>query len=66
MNLRDGFRDIVDGWMLIDSFDEITGRIERCAAWSKANGGLNPDESATISFMIEVQFARDQRDGIVP
>lgn len=58
MNLREGFRDIVDGWMLIDDFADLTDRIERAAEWTKANGPLQPDESATIKFMIECQIAR--------
>lgn len=56
--MRDGFRDIVDGWMLIDDLDDLNDRIEHAADWTKANGPLWPDEDATIRFMIECQIAR--------
>lgn len=56
--MRDGFRDIVDGWMLISGMEDITDRIERAAEWTKVNGPLWPDERATISMMIECQVAR--------
>lgn len=58
MDMRDGFREIVDGWALIDDFDHLTDCIERAAEWTKANGPLQPDEEATIKFMIECQIAR--------
>ncbi|MCC6172096.1 MAG: hypothetical protein IT481_08710 [Gammaproteobacteria bacterium] len=56
--MRDGFRDIVSGWMVIDDFDDLSDRIERAAEWSKGNRPLEPDEKATIKFMIESQVAR--------
>jgi len=58
MNMRDGFRDIVDGWMLISGIDDLTDRIERAAEWTKLNGPLQPDEEATIKLMIEAQIVR--------
>jgi hypothetical protein len=58
MKLRDGFREIVSGWMLIDDFDDLTDRIERAGEWTKVNGPLEPDEQATIELMIEAQMAR--------
>jgi hypothetical protein len=58
MELREGFQEITSGWTLIDDFDDLTDRIERAAAWTKANGPLLPDEEATIEFMIECQIAR--------
>lgn len=60
MNMRAGFCEIVNGWMLIDDFDDLTDRIERIAAWTKTNGPLLPDEQATIAFMIECQIARGE------
>lgn len=56
--MRDGFREIVSGWMLIDDFDDLTDRIERAAEWAESNGPLLPDEEATIGFMIECRVAR--------
>lgn len=61
--MRDGFRDIVSGWTLVDDFGELTDRIERAAEWAKANGPLEPDEEATATLMIESQIARGIRRG---
>jgi hypothetical protein len=63
MNLRAGFREISEGWMLIDDFDDLTDRIERLAEWAKAAAPLLPDETATIQMMIESQIARGIRRG---
>jgi len=63
MDMRPGFREIVDGWMVIDDFDDLTDRIERVGAWTKANGPLLPDEQATVSLMIECQVARGIQRG---
>jgi hypothetical protein len=57
-DMRAGFREIVEGWTLIDDFDELTDRIERSAAWAKANAPLLPDEQATAELMIRAQIAR--------
>jgi hypothetical protein len=62
--MRDGFHDIASGWMLLDSVDALTERIERLADWTKANGPLEPDEEATVSVMIEAQIARNFPGGI--
>jgi hypothetical protein len=63
-HIRDGFREIVAGWMLVDDWGDLTDRIERAAKWSEANGPLQPDEEATIRYMIECQIARGlERDG---
>jgi len=56
--MREGFREIVAGWTLIDGMDDITERIERAADWTKANGPLEPDEDATIGLMVKAQIAR--------
>jgi hypothetical protein len=63
VDLRDGFREIVAGWMLVDDFDDLTDRIERSAEWAKANGPLLPDEVATVKMMIETQVAKAIRRG---
>ncbi len=62
--MRDGFRDIVSGWMLQSGIGPLTDRIEEAAAWTKTNGPLEPDEQATIRLMIECQFARGGFDGL--
>jgi hypothetical protein len=56
--MRDAFRDIVSGWMLISGIEDLTERIEAAAAWTKANGPLQEDEEQTIKLMIEAQIAR--------
>ncbi|TGS86703.1 hypothetical protein EN817_17530 [Mesorhizobium sp. M3A.F.Ca.ET.174.01.1.1] len=58
LQMRDGFREIVSGWMLVDDFDDLTDRIERSALWAKENGPLLLDEEATVKCMIETQIAR--------
>lgn len=63
--IRARFAEIVDGYLLIDSFDDITDRIERLAEWAKANGPLTFDEHRTVAFMIEIQIARAKKEGIV-
>lgn len=56
--MRDGFREIVSGWMLVDDVEELSERIERVAAWATENGALEDDEKATVKLMIETQVAR--------
>jgi hypothetical protein len=56
--MRDGFREIVSGWMLVDDVEELGERIERAAAWSNDNGPLEADEQATVKLMIQSQIAR--------
>lgn len=61
--MRDQFREIVSGWMLIDDFDDLTDRIERAAKWTEVNGPLELDEQNTIRLMIQSQIARGIRRG---
>jgi hypothetical protein len=61
--MRQGFLDIVSGWMLIDDFDDLTDRIERAGEWAAVNRPLTEDESATVAPMIESQIARAVRRG---
>lgn len=56
--MREGFKEISSGWTLISGMDDITDRIERLAAWTKANGPLEADEQSTIELMIKSQIAR--------
>jgi hypothetical protein len=56
--MRDGFRAISEGWMLVEDWHALTDRIERLAEWTEANGGpLLPDEKATVRAMIDMQIA---------
>lgn len=48
--------------MLVNDWDALTDRIERLATWTKANAPLTADESATVKFMIECQFAQSPYD----
>jgi hypothetical protein len=61
--MRDGFRDIVSGWMLTDDVEGVGEFIERSAEWAKANGPLLKDEQATVRMMIQCQVARGIRRG---
>lgn len=56
--MRDAFRAIVSGWTLVDDFDALTDRIEAAAKWTTANEPLEPDEAATINYMVQAQIAR--------
>lgn len=58
---REGFREIVSGWMLTSGTWDLTERIEMVAKWTKTNGPLLPDEKATVKLMIECQIARGMR-----
>jgi hypothetical protein len=62
-DLRDGFRNIVAGWTLVDDFDALTDRIERAAEWTKENGPLTDDEANVFKLMIETQLAKGIRRG---
>jgi hypothetical protein len=62
--MRDGFRAIVSGWTLSDSFYDITERIERAAEWAKVNGPLEPEEVVTIKEMIACQLVRGDAEDI--
>jgi hypothetical protein len=55
--LRPGFQEITSGWLLFDDFYDLTDRIERLASWTRTVGGLNADERATVTLMIERQIA---------
>lgn len=61
--MRPGFLAIVDGWSLVDDFDDLTDRIERAAAWIDANGPPLEDEDATIRLMVQSQIAQGIRRG---
>jgi uncharacterized protein Yka (UPF0111/DUF47 family) len=62
--MRDDFKAIVGGWMLIDGMEDISDRIERAAVWTEANGPLLPDEDATIQMMIQSQIARGMEEAV--
>lgn len=61
--MRPEFLAIVDGWSLVDDFDDLTDRIERSAKWAEANGPLHEDEQATARLMIQTQVAMGIRRG---
>jgi hypothetical protein len=63
IKLRDGLREIVIGWTLVDDFDELTDRIERAAEWAKENGPLTNDEALVIKRMVEMQIAMGHQAG---
>lgn len=64
--MRDGFRDAISGWTLIDDVDLLGEYIEASARWVKANGGekaMDADEKATVQLMIQCQVAKGIRAG---
>lgn len=61
---RPEFAAFFDGYLLNDSFADITERIERAAEWVKMNGGLRAAESDFIRLMIRLQFDRADQEGI--
>ncbi len=58
MDQRPGFKEIADGWMLVDDWDALTDRIERLAEWTDEHSPLTADEEATVKLMIEAQIAQ--------
>lgn len=57
--MRDGFRELAEGWLLVDDFNAVTERIERLADWVMVHGGaveMQPDERQTVTMMIERQM----------
>jgi hypothetical protein len=55
--MRDGFRAITEGWMLVEDWHALTDRTEQLADWAAINGPLLPDEKATVRAMIDWQIA---------
>lgn len=61
--MRDGFREISSGWMLVDDQRDLADRTLRLIGWAwPANAPLEPDELATLKFMLESLLARELRD----
>jgi hypothetical protein len=54
--MRDGFREIAEGWTRVQDWDALTDHIERLAEWAVING-LQPDEAAEVRAMLELQRA---------
>lgn len=64
--MRDGFRDIVSGWTLVQDVAAIGEFIEEAASWTAANGGekaMLDDERATVRAMIRFQVGTAIRMG---
>lgn len=61
--MRDGFREITSGWMLIDDAADLADRIVRLIAWAwPDNTPLEADELATLKFMMESLIVRELRE----
>ena len=60
--MRDGFREISSGWMLVDDAPALCERIERLLEWAVDHAPLEPDELATVQFMLESALAWKLRD----
>ena len=64
--MRDGFREAISGWTLIDDVEILGEYIEASARWVKAHGGeqaMDEDEKATVQLMIQCQIAKAIRAG---
>ena len=61
--MRETFVAIVDGWSLVDDFDDLFERIERSSKWMDANGPLLEDEASTVRLMIQRQIRMRIRRG---
>jgi hypothetical protein len=61
--MRDGFRDVVAGWMLIDDVYAFKAKIDLAAVWTAAHGPLNSDEESTVKLMIASFCRKGIRDG---
>lgn len=58
--MREGFRDIVEGWLLTSDYRELGETIELAADWVLVHGGpleLQPDERACIIDMLRQHLA---------
>lgn len=60
--MRQGFKDIVEGWALYSGMENLTERIDLASDWTTQNGPLKPDEQATIELMIQCQIARGMEE----
>jgi hypothetical protein len=60
--MRDGFREISSGWMLVDDDADLADRIHRLMVWVADHKPFEADELATIKFMMESLLARELRD----
>lgn len=56
--MRDGLREILSGWMLLDDLGALDDRIRRAMIWLADNRPVEPDEESTIEFMIESGITR--------
>lgn len=60
--IRDGFREITSGWMLVDDQHDLAERIDRLIEWAcDGHAPLEADEVATIRFMMQSLIARELR-----
>lgn len=64
--MREGFREAIAGWALIDDLNAIGDFIEASARFVEQNGGelaMEPDERAAVQMMIQTQVAKAIRAG---
>jgi hypothetical protein len=57
--MREGFRALAEGWLIIDDCNALAERIERLADFVMVHGGpleMQPDEKALIIEMLRQQL----------
>lgn len=57
--MREEFKAITSGWMLVSGFDAITERLHEVAKWlNEGNAPLLPDEESVVALMVNCQIDR--------
>lgn len=51
--MRNGFREIVDGWQLLDDPRELDERIQRATNWIALNRPAERQERLVVALIIE-------------
>jgi hypothetical protein len=67
--MRDGFKEVISGWLLVDDFGAVTAHIEAAAKFVDANGGaeaMTESEKKTVELMISRQAVLAEREGMGP
>lgn len=58
MDLRPGFSEITDGWMLVDDNDALFDRLRDILRFIDIQGELSTDELSTADLMLKSWSAR--------
>lgn len=67
--MRNGFREAIRGWLLVDDFNAVSAYLEAAAKYVEENGGLDAmtaNEKKTVDMMIERQLILAENEGLGP